>query len=161
MSSQNHDETPRSNSAQPSAKVSFADRAAANKQTTSEKLNEIADQLRDLPSSRTQQSQVDGLVDQIDQLSEQLKTMAQSSDVVDAMKSASEIGLAKGFAAGQDDLRQEVDALGIKTDNLNMHFTPMQRQLQAQSVDLSVLSKDLNNNTQTQCEAIKAQNALT
>lgn len=77
------------------------------------------------------------------------------------MKSAAEIGIAKGFAAGQDDLRQEVDAMRVKTDGLQMHYTPMAKQLQAQSVDLSVLSKDLNGNTQTQHAAIKAQNALT
>lgn len=76
------------------------------------------------------------------------------------MKSASEIGIAKGFSAGQDDLRQEVDAMRVKTDGLQMHYTPMAKQLQAQSVDLSVLSKDLNGNTRIQHDAIVAQNAL-
>lgn len=98
------------------------------------------------------------LYDQIDDLT---GTTAQKSDVVDAIKSVSETGMAKGFAAGQDDLRQEVDAMRVKTDGLQMHYTPMAKQLQAQSVDLSVLSKDLNSNTRTQRNAIIAQNALT
>lgn len=78
-----------------------------------------------------------------------------------AIKSANETGVTKGFAAGQDGLRQELDALKVKTDNLNHVYTPMQRELQAHSVDLSTLSKDLNNNTIAQKQAIQAQNRLT
>lgn len=78
-----------------------------------------------------------------------------------AIKSAGETGVTKGFAAGQDGLRQELNALQVKTDNLHSVYTPMQRQLQAQSVDLSTLSKDLNANTLALKQAIQAQNRLT
>ncbi|MFC6202042.1 hypothetical protein ACFP1L_09205 [Lactiplantibacillus nangangensis] len=119
----------------------------------------INDKLNAVTTSSEQAAQFHIVTGQLDDLTE--KQAAQDSDVLLAIKSASETGTAKGFAAGQADVRQELDALQVKTNNLHSVYTPMQRQLQAQSVDLSTLSKDLNNNTQAQKQAIQAQNRLT
>lgn len=158
MSSQQTDEMPQTNSAPASKPVSFAERAEINKRTMTETLAQIINLLNQLPSNQSLRSLIEGLSFQLDDLN---GTTAQKSDVIGAIKSASETGMAKGFAAGQADTQQEMDAIKTRLDNTVGYYTSTQRLLQAGSIDLNGVTNQLAQLVDKLSQCIVAQNALT